>query len=448
MNARQPLTGLDHYWLPFTPNRYFQDHPKILASAKGAWYTTSDGRRLFDCLSGLWCTPCGHGHPRIVEAITRQAQTLDYSPAFQFCNPVTLTLADRVAAMAPEGMTRVFFTNSGSEAVDTAMKVAYGYQRLRGEASRVRFIGRERGYHGVGFGGMAVGGMVANRKMFGPIMLPGVDHLPHTWNPSQMAFSRGQPTWGAHLADELERIVALHDASTIAAVIVEPMQGSSAVVVPPVGYLQRLREICTKHGILLIFDEVITGFGRLGENFGAQRLGVTPDIITFAKGVTNGIIPMGGIIVREEIFQKFMGAGAPAHAIELFHGYTYSGHPMAAACGHAALDVLQEEGLIKRARELEPVLEEGFHAMKGESGVTDIRNMGLAAAVDLDPIPGKPGLRGMKVFERGLEEGLLLRLAGDAIAVGPPFISTADELTQMAEGTRRAIRHVFQQGNG
>jgi beta-alanine--pyruvate transaminase len=447
MNARQQASGLDHYWLPFTPNRYFHDHPKILASAKGAYYATDDGRRLFDCLSGLWCCPLGHGHPRIVEALTRQAQTLDYSPAFQFCNPVTLSLADRVAAMAPKELTRVFFTNSGSEAVDTALKVAYGYQRLRGEASRVRFIGRERGYHGVGFGGMAVGGMVANRKMFGPIMLPGVDHLPHTWDPSQMAFSRGQPAWGAHLAGELERLVALHDASTIAAVIVEPMQGSSAVVVPPVGYLEKLREICTRHGILLIFDEVITGFGRLGENFGAQRFGVTPDIITFAKGVTNGIIPMGGIIVREEIFQAFMGAGAPAHAIELFHGYTYSGHPMAAACGHAALDVLQEEGLIKRARELEPVLENAMHALKGENGVTDIRNMGLAAAVDLEPIAGKPGLRGMKVFERGLEEGLLLRLAGDAIAVGPPFISTPDEITKMGEGIRRAIRHVFAEGS-
>jgi beta-alanine--pyruvate transaminase len=447
MTARQQTTGLDHSWLPFTPNRYFRDHPKILASAKGAYYTTDDGRKLFDCLSGLWCTPLGHGHPRIVEAITRQAQTLDYSPAFQFCNPVTLSLADRVAAMAPEGLTRVFFTNSGSEAVDTALKVAYGYQRLRGEASRMRFIGRERAYHGVGFGGMAVGGMVANRKMFGPIMLAGVDHLPHTWNPSQMAFSRGQPAWGAHLADELERLVALHDASTIAAVIVEPMQGSSAVVVPPVGYLEKLRAICTRHGILLIFDEVITGFGRLGENFGAQRLGVTPDIITFAKGVTNGIIPMGGIIVREDIFQAFMGSGAPAHAVELFHGYTYSGHPMAAACGHAALDIMGEEGSIKRARELEPVLENAMHALKGEAGVTDIRNMGLAAAVDLEPIPGKPGLRGMKVFERGLEEGLLLRLAGDAIAVGPPFISTEDELARMGEGIRRAIRHVMQQGN-
>ncbi|MEO7743254.1 MAG: aspartate aminotransferase family protein [Usitatibacter sp.] len=448
MNARQQGTGLDHYWLPFTPNRYFQEHPKILASAKGAYYTTDDGRKLFDCLSGLWCTPLGHAHPRIVEALTRQAQTLDYSPAFQFCTPVTLTLAARVAGMAPEGLTRVFFTNSGSEAVDTALKVAYGYHRVRGEASRMRFIGRERGYHGVGFGGISVGGMVANRRMFGPIMLPGIDHLPHTYNLSQMAFSRGQPTWGAHLADELERLVALHDASTIAAVIVEPMQGSAAVVVPPVGYLEKLRAICTRHGILLIFDEVITGFGRLGDNFGAQRLGVTPDIITFAKGVTNGVIPMGGIIVRDEIFQAFMGAGAPAHAIELFHGYTYSGHPMAAACGHAALDIMEEEGLIARARDLEPVLEGAVHALKGETGVVDIRNMGLAAAVDLDPIPGKPGLRGMRVFERGLEEGLLLRLAGDAIAVGPPFISTPDELAQMGEGMRRAIRHVFQQGNG
>ena len=447
MNARHHITGLDHYWLPFTPNRYFHEHPKLLASAKGAYYTTDDGRELFDCLSGLWCCPLGHAHPKIVEALTRQAQTLDYSPAFQFCNPLTLSLADRVAAMAPAELTRVFFTNSGSEAVDTALKVAYGYHCLRGEASRMRFIGRERGYHGVGFGGMSVGGMVGNRKMFGPIMIPGVDHLPHTYNLSQMAFSKGQPTWGAHLADELERLVALHDASTIAAVIVEPMQGSSAVVVPPVGYLQKLREICTKHGILLIFDEVITGFGRLGENFGAQRFGVTPDIITFAKGVTNGIIPMGGIIVREEIYQAFMGAGAPAHAIELFHGYTYSGHPMAAAVGQAALDILSGEGLIQRARELEPLLEGAIHNLKGETGVIDIRNMGLAAAIDLDPIPGQPGLRGMKVFERGIEEGLLLRLAGDSIAVGPPFISTTDEITKMCEGLGRAIAHVMQQTN-
>ncbi len=445
MNDRPSTAGIDNYWLPFSPNRYFRDHPKILASAKGAYYTTDDGRKLFDCLSGLWCCPIGHAHPKITEALTRQAQTLDYSTAFQFCNPVTLTLAERVAKMAPDGLTRVFFTNSGSEAMDTAMKIAYGYHRLRGEASRVRFIGRERGYHGVGFGGMSVGGMIANRKMFGPIMLGGVDHLPHTYNLSQMAFSKGQPTWGAHLADELERLVALHDASTIAAVIVEPMSGSSGVLVPPVGYLQKLRDTCTKHGILLVFDEVITGFGRMGANFGAQRFGVTPDIITFAKGVTNGIIPMGGIIVREDIFQAFMGATAPAHAVELFHGYTYSGHPMAAAVGHAALDILINEGLIERVNELEPLLEAAMHSLKGEAGVMDVRNIGLSAAVDLAPIVGKPGLRGMRVFERGLEEGLLLRMAGDCIVVGPPFISSADEIANMAEGIRRAIRHGMRQ---
>ncbi len=445
MNARQQAIGLDHYWLPFTPNRYFREHPKILASAKGAYYTTEDGKKLFDCLSGLWCCPIGHGHPKIAEAVKRQAETLDYSTAFQFCNPITLSLADRVAAMAPKELTRVFFTNSGSEAVDTAMKIAYGFHRLKGEAARTRFIGRERGYHGVGFGGMSVGGMVANRKMFGPIMMNGVDHLPHTHNLSQMAFSKGMPTWGAHLADELDRLIALHDASTIAAVIMEPMQGSSGVIVPPQGYLEKIRATCTKHGILLIFDEVITGFGRLGENFGAQRVGVTPDIITFAKGVTNGIIPMGGCIVREDIYQAFMGAGAPAHAVELFHGYTYSGHPMAAAVGHVALDVLVGEGLIQRARTLEPVLENAVHALKGEAGIIDIRNFGLTAAIELDPVPGKPGLRAMRVFEAGIEEGLLLRMAGDSIAMGPPFISTEGEITNMIDALRRAVRSAMQQ---
>ena len=445
MTARQPNTGIDHYWLPYTPNRYFREHPKILASATGAYYTTDDGRKLFDCLSGLWCCPLGHAHPKLIEAITRQAQTLDYSTAFQFCNAVTLSLAERIAEMAPAGLERVFFTNSGSESVDTAMKIAYGYHRLRGEGSRTRFIGRERGYHGVGFGGMSVGGMVANRKMFGPIMLGGIDHLSHTYDRSLMAFSKGQPTWGQHLADELERIVALHDASTIAAVIVEPVAGSTGVLVPPTGYLNRLREICTRHGILLIFDEVITGFGRVGENFGAQRFGVTPDILTFAKGVTNGIIPMGGIVASEEIYRTFMGVSAPQYAVELFHGYTYSGHPMAAAVGHAALDLLIHDGLIARARSLEPVLENAMHALQGETGVLDVRNIGLAATVDLEPIAGKPGLRAMRVFERGLEEGLLLRVAGDSIAVGPPFISTADEIASMGEGLRRAIRHVMSQ---
>ncbi len=437
--------GLDNYWLPFTPNRYFREHPKLIAGAEGAYFILSDGRKLFDALSGLWCCPLGHGNPKIVEALAKQAKTLDYATAFQFANPVTLSLAERIAAMAPEGLTRVFFANSGSESVDTALKVAYGYQRLRGEGGRTRFIGREKGYHGVGFGGMSVGGMVANRKMFGPIMVPGVDHLPHTYNLSQMAFSKGMPTWGAHLADELERIVALHDASTIAAVIVEPMQGSVGVVVPPVGYLQKLRDICTKHGILLIFDEVITGFGRMGTNFGSQYFGVTPDIICFAKGVTNGTVPMGGIIVREEIYQAFMGVNAPEYAVELFHGYTYSGHPLAAAVGHVALDALLNEGLIERAAELAPVLEDAIHSLKGEPGVIDIRNIGLAAAVDMEGVPGKVGLRALRTFEAGLDEGLMLRFTADTIAMGPPFISTRDEIEAMAEKLRRSIRKAFAQ---
>lgn len=396
-------------------------------------------------MSGLWCCPLGHGNPKIVEALAKQAKTLDYATAFQFANPVTLSLAERIAAMAPEGLTRVFFANSGSESVDTALKVAYGYQRLRGEGGRTRFIGREKGYHGVGFGGMSVGGMVANRKMFGPIMVPGVDHLPHTYNLSQMAFSKGMPTWGAHLADELERIVALHDASTIAAVIVEPMQGSVGVVVPPVGYLQKLRDICTKHGILLIFDEVITGFGRMGTNFGSDYFGVTPDIICFAKGVTNGMVPMGGIIVREEIYQAFMGVNAPEYAVEFLHGYTYSGHPLAAAVGHVALDALLNDGLIQRAAELAPVLEDVIHGLKGEPGVVDIRNVGLAAAVDLDGIPGKVGLRALRTFEAGIEEGLMLRFTADTIAMGPPFISRRDEIEALGEKLRRAIRKAFAQ---
>ena len=435
--------GMDNIWLPYTPNRYFRDNPKLLQSAQGAYYTMSDGRRLFDCLSGLWCCPLGHAQPKIVEALTRQAKSLDYATAFQFSNPSTLALAERITAMAPSGMGRVFFTNSGSESVDTAMKIAYGFHRIRGHAMRTRFIGRERGYHGVGFGGMSVGGIVGNRKMFGPIMLPGIDHLPHTYNLSEMAFSKGQPTWGAHLADELERLVALHDASTIAAVIVEPMAGSTGVLVPPIGYLQKLRDICTKHGILLIFDEVITGFGRVGDNFAAQRFGVTPDMITFAKGITNGVIPMGGVIVRDEIFDTFMSVDAPPYAVELMHGYTYSGHPMATAVAHAALDLLVGDGLIQCARELEPVLEDVVHALKGESGVLDIRNFGLAAAIDLEPTAGKPGLRGMQAFERGLEEGLLLRVTGDTIAVGPPFISTEDELHSMGERLRKTIRYVM-----
>lgn len=432
--------GLEHYWLPYTANRYFKSHVKLIASGKGAYYTLTDGRRLFDCLSGLWCCPLGHGDPRIAEAAKKQIETLDYSTAFQMANPVTLSFAQRVAALAPDGLDHVFFTNSGSESTDTAAKMAIGYHRARGEAHRTRIIGRERGYHGVGLVGMAAGGMVANRKMFAPLMIAGVDHLPHTYSHQDMAFSRGQPQWGAHIADELERLVALHDASTIAAVIVEPMQGSTGVLVPPVGYLERLREICTRHGILLIFDEVITGFGRLGANFAALRFGVTPDMITFAKGVTNGTVPMGGVLVSGAIYQAFMSG--PEEAVEFFHGYTYSGHPLAAAVGHAVLDIMAEEGLVARAAALEPVLEEAMHGLKGTTGVRDIRNIGLAAAVELEPYEGKPGLRGLRVFEAGLDHGLLLRTTGDTIAVGPPFISSPEELQAMAEAIGKTIRAV------
>ena len=438
--AQDPKLRTGAYWMPFTHNRYLKRNPRsrVLASAQGAYYTTTEGVRLFDCLSGLWCCPLGHAHPKIAEAVARQVKELDYSPAFQMAHPKIFSLAERLVEMAPAGMGHVFFGNSGSEAVDSALKIAVAYHRMKGEASRTRLIGRERGYHGVGMGGISVGGMSANRKMFSPLILQGVDHLPHTYDAAQMGFSRGQPKWGAHLADELERLVALHDASTIAAVIVEPMQGSAGVLVPPVGYLERLRAICDKHGILLVFDEVITGFGRLGRAFGAQRFGVTPDMITFAKIVTNGVIPMGGVIVKPAIYDAFMTG--PDIAVELFHGYTYSGHPVAAAAAHATLDALKEEDAFARSRELEPVLEQGMHSLKGEPGIADIRNIGLAAAVELEPIPGKPGARALKIFERGIEEGMLFRFTGETIAVAPPYISTQAEIETMVERLRSAIR--------
>src|SRR6266436_6105652 len=428
------------YWMPFTHNRYLKKNPRsrILARAEGAYYTSAEGKRLFDSISGMWCCPLGHGHPKIAEAVARQVKELDYSPAFQMGHPKIFSLAERIVELAPVGMGQVFFANSGSEAVDTALKIAVAYHRMKGEAARTRLIGRERAYHGVGIGGISVGGIAANRRMFAPLLLQGVDHLPHTYNAAEMAFSRGQPKWGAHLADELERLVALHDASTIAAVIVEPMQGSGGVIVPPAGYLERLRAICDKHGILLIFDEVITGFGRLGEPFGAQRFGVTPDMITFAKIVTNGVIPMGGVIVKPAIYDAFMTG--PETAVELFHGYTYSGHPMAAAAAHATLDAIAEEDAFSRVRELEPELERAVHSLKGEPGVADIRNIGLAAAVELEAISGKPGLRALKVFERGMEEGMLYRFTGDIIAMAPPFISTQAEIGRMVEVLRGAIQ--------
>jgi len=435
------MSNLENYWLPFTPNKYFKAHPKMVVSAKGAYYKTEDGRELFDCLSGLWCSPIGHSHPKIVETFTRQAQTLDFAPSFQVGNPTTFKLAERIAGMAPTGLDRVFFCNSGSEAADSALKIALAYHGARGDSKRFRFIGRERGYHGVGFGGISVGGMVANRKAFATAMLPGVDHLPHTWDSSQMGFSKGQPSWGAHLADNLERIVALHDASTIAAVIVEPMQGSAGVVVPPMGYLQKLRDICTKHGILLIFDEVITGFGRLGSNFASQKLAVTPEMITFAKAVTNGVIPLGGVIAKRDIYEAFMSVNQPEHVAELFHGYTYTGHPMATAVGLTCLDIYQDEALFERSEELASILENAVHSLKDEAGVTDIRNFGLAAAVDLAPF-SKPGLHAFKVFEHGFANRHLFRITGDTIALAPPFISTPKEIEDMIDGLRTAIRAV------
>lgn len=427
------------FWMPFTANRRVKQRPdyRIMASAKGTYYQTVEGKQLFDTLSGLWCTPLGHGNPRIAEALKTQAETLDFSPAFQLANPVTLRLAERIANMAPDGMNHVFFGNSGSEAVDTALKIALGFHRLRKEGGRFRMIGRERGYHGVGFGGMSVGGIVPNRKMFAAGMMNGVDHLRHTWDPSVMAFSKGQPEWGAERADDLERLVGLHDASTIAAVIVEPVQGSTGVLVPPVGYLQRLREICTKYGILLIFDEVITGFGRMGHGFAAQRFGVKPDMITFAKAVTNGIVPMGGVIVTDEIYNTFMTG--PENAIEFAHGYTYSGHPLAAAVGHVVLDIMEEENLFSKVLALEPVLEEAIHTLDEIDSVSDVRNIGLTAAVDLKPSAEGVGVRGLEIFERGLEAGLLLRCTGDTISFGPPFISTPEQLRDMVGVVRELV---------
>jgi beta-alanine--pyruvate transaminase len=435
--ARTP-DPLQSWWMPFTHNRHFKAHPRMIESAAGAYYTLSDGRRVFDCLSGLWCTPLGHSHPAIVAAVQQQVQRLDFSPGFQLGHKSAFELAARIAALAGRPNDRVFFVNSGSEAVDTALKIAIAYHRVRGDAARTRVIGRERGYHGVGLGGISVGGIAANRKMFAPLMMPGVDHLPHTYSAADMRFSRGQPQWGAHLAEELERLVTLHDASTIAAVIVEPMQGSAGVIVPPLGYLERLREICTRHGILLIFDEVITGFGRLGAPFASQYFGVLADLTTFAKAVTNGVVPMGGVIVHADIYETFMTG--PEYLIEFFHGYTYSGHPLAVAAAQAALSVLAEEKLIARSAQLATVLEDAVHSLRDAPHVADIRNFGLAAAIELDPIPGQSGVRGIAALERGLDEGLLLRVTGDTIALAPPFICTAEEIQTMIESVRLTLR--------
>ena len=435
-----PTPDLSAFWMPFTANRYFKRHPTLVTGAEGAYFTLSDGRRVYDCLSGLWCTPLGHARAEVVAAVRKQVAELDFAPTFQVGHPKVFELAARVAHWAPEGMNRVFFSNSGSEAVDSALKIALAYHHARGEAGRVRIIGRERAYHGVGIGGISAGGIGPNRRIFGALSAPFVDHLPHTYDAAQMRFSRGQPAWGAHLADVLERLVALHDASTIAAVIVEPMQGSTGVIVPPVGYLERLREICTRHGILLIFDEVITGFGRLGANFAAQRIGVTPDIITFAKAVSNGVIPLGGAIVHQSVYDALMRG--PETGIELFHGYTYSGHPMACAAGLATLEAMERERLVERSAQLAKVLEEAVHSLREEPNVIDIRNFGLAAAVELGAREGQTGARGREAFERGMEAGLLLRFTADTLAVAPPFISSEAEIRDMVEKLRTVLRRL------
>ncbi|MGH7075081.1 MAG: aspartate aminotransferase family protein [Stellaceae bacterium] len=425
--ARVP-NDLESFWMPFTANRQFKSRPRLLIAAKGMYYTTHDGRQVIDGTAGMWCCNAGHGHPKIVEAIQAQAAEMDYAPAFQMGHPKAFELASRIASLFPGDLNRVFYANSGSESVETALKIAIAYQRVIGQGTRTRLIGRERGYHGVNFGGISVGGIPSNRKFFGPL-LAGVDHLRHTHLPAKNAFSRGEPEHGAELADDLERLVALHDASTIAAVIVEPVAGSTGVLIPPKGYLKRLREICDRHGILLIMDEVITGFGRLGAPFAVEKFGVMPDIVTMAKGVTSGAVPMGAVICRQHIYDAFMTG--PDHAIELFHGYTYSGHPLACAAGLAALDVYEKEGLFKNAAKLSPYWENAAHSLKGLPHVIDIRNLGIVAAIELEPIAGQPTKRAFDLFLKAYEKGLLIRTTGDIIALSPPLSLSKKDIDQM-----------------
>jgi beta-alanine--pyruvate transaminase len=430
---------LDALWIPFTANRQFKSAPRILVAAKDMHYITEDGRRILDGTAGLWCVNAGHCRAPIVEAIKRQAESLDYSPLFQMGHPGEFRAAGLVASLAPEGLDHVFFVNSGSEAVDTALKIALAYQRARGEGHRNVLIGRERGYHGVGFGGISVGGIPANRKAYGSI-LPRVDHLPHTHNLEKNAFSRGQPAWGAHLAEDLEtRIIALHDASNVAAVIVEPVACSTGVLVPPKGYLERLRAICDKYGLLLIFDEVITGFGRSGRAFASQTFGVVPDMITFAKGVTSATVPMGGVIVRREIYNTVVNS-APPGMVELFHGYTYSGHPLASAAAEATLALYHEEKLFDRAREIAPYFEDALHQLQGVRNVIDIRNFGLMAGIELEPRPGQPGARGFAAFLRCFEEGVMTRVTGDIIALSPPLIVSRAQIDELAGTIGKVLR--------
>ena len=425
---RKPAPNdLRAFWMPYTANRQFKSAPRMLVASKDMHYTTADGRQVLDGTAGLWCCNAGHCRPKITEAVQQQVGELDYAPAFQMGHPLAFELANRIVDIAPDGMEHVFYTNSGSEAVDTALKIALAYHRARGDAARTRLIGRERGYHGVGFGGISVGGIVNNRRHFGTL-LAGVDHMPHTHLPENV-FTKGQPEHGANLADELERIVALHGAETIAAVIVEPMAGSTGVLMPPKGYLEKLRAITKKHGILLIFDEVITGFGRLGSPFAAQHFGVTPDMITCAKGLTNGVIPMGAVLTSGAIHDAFMSG--PDHVIELFHGYTYSGNPVSSAAGIATLDTYAEEGLLTRAASLETYWQEAIHGLRDHPNVIDIRNLGLIGAVELAPIEGQPGKRAFDIFVRAFEAGILIRVTGDIIAMSPPLIISEAQIDHL-----------------
>ncbi|MDN5842241.1 MAG: aspartate aminotransferase family protein [Alcaligenaceae bacterium] len=426
--------------MPFTANRQFKSHPRMLAKAKGMYYTATDGHQVLDGTAGLWCVNAGHGRPEIIEALTRQATELDYAPSFQISHEDSFHAATAIADIMPAGLDRIFFTNSGSESVDTALKIALAYHRARGEGQRTRLIGRERGYHGVGFGGISVGGIAPNRKVFSGVLLPGVDHLPHTHDLSHNANSRGQPAWGAHLADELENIIALHDASTIAAVIVEPLAGSTGVLIPPKGYLERLREITERHGILLIFDEVITGFGRLGAATASECLGVTPDLITMAKGISNAAVPAGAVAVKRQVHDTIIEA--TSSGIEFFHGYTYSAHPMATAAVLATLGIYKNDGLFARAKAKSGVFENAAHGLETARHVIDVRNLGLVAGIELEPRKGAPGARASEVFAKCFDKGVMVRYTGDTIAISPPLIIEDAQIAQIFETLADVLKTV------
>ncbi|WP_018181989.1 aspartate aminotransferase family protein [Kaistia granuli] len=431
--------NLEAFWMPFTANRQFKQNPRMLVSAKDMHYTSADGRQILDGTAGLWCVNAGHARPKIVEAVSKQVAELDYAPAFQMGHPKAFELAARLSAMMPKPLDHVFFTNSGSESVDTALKIALAYHRAKGNGTKFRLLGRERGYHGVGFGGISVGGISGNRKTFGT-MLTGVDHIRHTHDLSRNAFTRGEPEYGVEFADDLEKVIALHDASNIAALIVEPVACSTGVLIPPKGYLKRLREICDKHDILLIFDEVITGFGRLGTPFAVDYFDVVPDLVTTAKGLTSGVVPMGAVFASKKIYDAFMNA--PENTIELFHGYTYSAHPVACAAALATLDVYEEEGLMTRVADISQYWEDGLHSLKGLPNVIDIRNIGLIGAIELEPIAGSPTKRAFQAFLKAYESNLMVRTTGDIIALSPPLIIEKSHIDQIFDTLANVLKQI------